>query len=189
MNVIRNIRKNVFRMRQVEFAELLSTSARTVSQAQVSNWEKNESLPDWAKLRVREQANALGLRWEDSWFFEPPPIDINDALTDDVVADAACVAAAAYAFDVLQADVRSRGRREPVALARQVAMYLFHCEFGMTMTASGGAHGRHRATVNHASAKIEEAREDPLVDAFIDTVKQAARLLDQARRLRQQVQW
>lgn len=55
----------------------------------------------------------------------------------------------------------SRRGRRPVALARQVAMYLAHVAFGLSFTRVGICFGRDRTTVRHACALIEDRRDDP----------------------------
>jgi hypothetical protein len=59
----------------------------------------------------------------------------------------------------------SGSRREaPIALARQIAMYLMHVGYGRTYAEVGQFFGRDRTTVSHACAMIEELREGPGFD-------------------------
>jgi chromosomal replication initiation ATPase DnaA len=51
---------------------------------------------------------------------------------------------------------------QPVAEARQIAMYLAHVAFGITLTRVGTCFGRDRTTVRHACALLEDSRDDPL---------------------------
>ena len=63
------------------------------------------------------------------------------------------------------AKLRSRRRgRQPVAWARQIAMYLAHVVFGLTYTRVGICFGRDRTTVRHACALVEDRRDDPGLD-------------------------
>lgn len=52
----------------------------------------------------------------------------------------------------------SRGRA-PIAHARQTAMYLAHVTLGVSMTSIGRWFDRHRTTVAHACAVIENGRD------------------------------
>lgn len=63
------------------------------------------------------------------------------------------------------ASLRGSGRgRRPVARARQVAMYLAHVGFGLSLTRVGICFGRDRTTVRHACALIEDRRDDPALE-------------------------
>lgn len=53
-----------------------------------------------------------------------------------------------------------RGRSQ-VAQARQMAMYLAHIVFGLSLTRVGICFGRDRTTVRHACMLIEDRRDDP----------------------------
>lgn len=75
MTPIEHIRKNVFDVSQVVFAEIAGTT-----QASVSRWERGELEPGRAELiRIRQEARERDLPWHDSWFFETPKAeDQND---------------------------------------------------------------------------------------------------------------
>lgn len=63
-------------------------------------------------------------------------------------------------FDVApDALMGSACRRQPLARARQVAMYLAHVLFGLSLEAIARAFGRDRTTVAYACRKIEDWRE------------------------------
>ena len=74
------------------------------------------------------------------------------------LAEVATVAATRIPLAGLRA--RSRGG-QPIALARQTAMYLAHVAFGLSLTRVGICFGRDRTTVRHACALIEDRRDDP----------------------------
>lgn len=75
-------------------------------------------------------------------------------------------AAAAMEFGVPELDLIRPDRRGPlIDYARQVAMYLAACCFGMTLTRIGELFGRDRTTVSHAVQVIEDSRTDPVFDA------------------------
>ena len=63
-------------------------------------------------------------------------------------------------FDVApDALMGSACRRQPLARARKVAMYLAHVLFGLSLEATARAFGRDRTTVAYACRKIEDWRE------------------------------
>ena len=68
----------------------------------------------------------------------------------------------------------TRGRA-PVALARQVAMYLAHVICGLSMTEVGRTFERDRTTVSHACALIADRRDDPLFDQILELLERVAR--------------
>lgn len=66
MSVMRAIRRVVFDVTQSEMAKIAG-----VGQATVSRWENGEQEPSRAEmLRIREEAAARKLRWDDRWFFD-----------------------------------------------------------------------------------------------------------------------
>ena len=76
---------------------------------------------------------------------------------------------AANAYEVPLEDVAASTRKNPrAALARQVAMYLAHVVFGMTMSEIAFEFGRDRTTASHACHRIEEMREDPDLDRLLE---------------------
>ena len=60
------------------------------------------------------------------------------------------------------------------AFARQIAMYLAHVGFGLSMAEIGRAFGRGRTTVLHACHVIEDRRDDVRFDQLLDHLEQAA---------------
>jgi len=71
MRPIKNIRKNIFKVRQAEFATIAG-----VTQATISRWEAddNAAAPTLEDLaRIREEASRRRLRWNDKLFFDAPP--------------------------------------------------------------------------------------------------------------------
>lgn len=59
------------------------------------------------------------------------------------------------------------------AFARQVAMYLAHVVFGLTLTRAGQLFGRDRTTVAHACTVVEDRREDAALDRALNIVESA----------------
>ncbi len=75
-------------------------------------------------------------------------------------------------FDVGKNDlhIATRGPAR-VALARQVAMYLAHVGFGLSLTEVGRLFGRDRTTVSHACGVIEDKRDDPTFDRVLELME------------------
>jgi chromosomal replication initiation ATPase DnaA len=86
--------------------------------------------------------------------------------------------AVALAFGVEATQLRSPTRsRAPVALARQVAMYLAHVSCGLSLTDVGVLFGRDRTTVAYACNLVEDRRDDPRFDSVIDSLESAVAIL------------
>lgn len=69
MKPMQHIRKALLRVSQSEMATIASTT-----QATVSRWEKGELSPDLTQMtRIRDEVQARGIEWSDSFFFEITP--------------------------------------------------------------------------------------------------------------------
>ena len=80
---------------------------------------------------------------------------------------------AGFALGVAPDNILESGRgTTDVARARQVAMYLAHVGFGMSLTRVADAFGRDRSTVAHACHTVEDRRDDERFDAWIETLEQ-----------------
>jgi chromosomal replication initiation ATPase DnaA len=78
----------------------------------------------------------------------------------------------AQVFGVGKGDLfRATRGRAPVALARQVAMYLAHICCGLSFTEIGQLFGRDRTTVAHACAVVEDRRDDPIFDRTLELLE------------------
>lgn len=77
-------------------------------------------------------------------------------------------------IDELSADTR---RSPKIARARQVAMYLAHVAFGISLVEVGSWFGRDRTTVSHACNRIEDQRDDPAFDAGLMEMEVAASVM------------
>ncbi|MGO4403113.1 helix-turn-helix domain-containing protein [Bosea sp. RAF48] len=66
----------------------------------------------------------------------------------------------------------TRGPRQ-VALARQMAMYLAHVTFGLSLTRVGTCFGRDRTTVRHACALVEDRRDDLRLECGLNALEAA----------------
>ncbi len=75
-------------------------------------------------------------------------------------------------FGVPHADLSKPSRgKAPVALARQVAMYVAHVACGLSLTQVGQIFARDRTTVAHACAVIEDRRDDPVFDRALELME------------------
>lgn len=64
----------------------------------------------------------------------------------------------------------TRGTPEQ-ALARQMAMYLTHVGFGMSLQRTAAAFGRDRSTIAHACHKIEDCRDNDAIDGLLELLE------------------
>lgn len=69
-----------------------------------------------------------------------------------------------------------RGPRK-IAFARQLAMYLTHVGFGVTLTEVGLCFERDRTTVRHACALVEDRRDQPAFDLSVSALELGLALL------------
>ncbi len=87
------------------------------------------------------------------------------------------MALASYSLEVPVAGIRDEARgTRPAAFARQTAMYLCHVACGMSLSRVGRAFRRDRSTVSHACHVIEDRREDPRFDAWLEGMEACLRL-------------
>jgi Bacterial dnaA protein helix-turn-helix len=70
--------------------------------------------------------------------------------------------------------VQGRGGAK-AAFARQVAMYLTHVAFGMSLQRVATAFARDRSTIAHACHVIEDRRDDASFDNLLDQLEAALR--------------
>lgn len=79
---------------------------------------------------------------------------------------------AGYALGITPACILAPGRSAmKIAKARQIAMYLAHVGFGMSLARVADAFGRDRSTVAHGCHLIEDRREDSAFDAWLETLE------------------
>jgi len=80
--------------------------------------------------------------------------------------------AVAYAFNVSPEEMTAPTRRSSsVAFARQVAMYLAHVSFELSLTRVAQTFGRDRTTAAHACHVVEDRRDDPDFDERLDRLE------------------
>jgi len=71
--------------------------------------------------------------------------------------------------------IRDDPRNPASTRARRLAMYLAHIGYGWTVERVAHAFGMNRATAAKACAWAEDAREDPAVDALMETLEDCLR--------------
>jgi Bacterial dnaA protein helix-turn-helix len=81
---------------------------------------------------------------------------------------------AAYALDIPLSTINAGRRNTDAAFARQVAMYIAHVAFGMSIIRVASAFGRDRSTVAHACHLIEGKRDDRRFDRWLDALERSA---------------
>jgi chromosomal replication initiation ATPase DnaA len=81
------------------------------------------------------------------------------------------MALAGYALDVPLAAIADADRSTAAALARNLAMYLAHVAFGMSLARVGSAFARDRTTVSYACKVIEGRRDDPRFDRWLEALE------------------
>ncbi len=86
-----------------------------------------------------------------------------------------------FEIDEHHLEAATRGKA-PIARARQVAMYMAHIGWRMTLTDVGRLFGRDRTTVAHACEAIEDLRDDPSFDRRLDLLEKALRCLAEPHR-------
>jgi hypothetical protein len=80
--------------------------------------------------------------------------------------------AVAAAFAVSLRELRAPTRRSSqAAFARQAAMYLAHVVLRQSLSATGRLFRRDRTTAAHACALVEERRDNPAIDALLQTLE------------------
>ncbi|WP_018147664.1 helix-turn-helix domain-containing protein [Henriciella marina] len=78
-----------------------------------------------------------------------------------------------YALQIPAEVILASSRRDHhIVRARQVAMYLSHVGLGMSLARVASALDRDRSTVAHGCHKIEDLRDDPGVDEWLDELEQ-----------------
>lgn len=109
------------------------------------------------------------------WEILMPTMPIN-RLHDDLARARLAQGAVAYAFGVPPADIEAPTRRSRQAsLARQVAMYLTHVAFELSLSRVAQAFGRDRSTAAHACHCIEDRRDDAAFDEYLDALEESLR--------------
>lgn len=98
-------------------------------------------------------------------------LDPTKQMREDHARACIAVAVAAGACGARAEAVSGGGREIRVAFARQVAMYLASVGFGMSLGRVARAFGRDRSTVRHACRVMEERRENPGFDRWMEALE------------------
>lgn len=80
----------------------------------------------------------------------------------------------------VQAVARGSRLAPPALRARRVSMYLAHTALGWQLERVGHAFGVNRQTASTAARRIEDARDEPNLDALLDELDQMIRALCEA---------
>ncbi len=100
-------------------------------------------------------------------------MSLSEAADDDDAAAAHLAASVAgYALNVSLWEIAETARGSAqVAFARQVAMYLCHVSFELSLARVAIAFGRDRSTVAHACHAIEDRRDESQFDLWIGALE------------------
>ena len=92
--------------------------------------------------------------------------------TDDAAAARLAAGIASYGLGVGQNEILEGGRGSAqAAFARQVAMYLCHTAFELSLARVAVAFERDRSTVAHACHSIEDRRDEPQFDHWMGSLE------------------
>jgi len=99
-------------------------------------------------------------------------MDVKRRRAADAASAQLAAGVASYALGAPEADILEL-RRGPAAtaFARQVAMYLCHTGFELSLARVAAAFGRDRSTVAHACHAIEDRRDEPHFDLWIGALE------------------
>jgi chromosomal replication initiation ATPase DnaA len=73
--------------------------------------------------------------------------------------------------------VHGRRGRQKISTARQIAGYLCHIGFGITLTRIGLAFNRDRSSISHSCKRIEEMRDDAHFDRSLQCLENSLAVL------------
>jgi len=81
-----------------------------------------------------------------------------------------------FAFNVKEQELAAATRSNAqAAFGRQIAMYLAHVAFELSLSRVAFAFGRDRTTVSHACHLIEDRRDDPGFDQKLEDLERVLR--------------
>jgi chromosomal replication initiation ATPase DnaA len=84
----------------------------------------------------------------------------------------------AHAYNIRLDEMRAPSRlSSKVALARQIAMYLAHIVFSMTLSEVARGFGRDRSTASYAVQRVEALREDPELNRTLGWLEATLRIV------------
>ncbi len=106
----------------------------------------------------------------------PPPRVAHVTWAQDIARASFVQHVVSIAFGVCAHDIAASTRRNAAtALARQVAMYLTHIAYEMSLTRVAQAFNRDRTTVTHACHLIEDMRDDTRFDERLEALSEYLR--------------
>ena len=100
-------------------------------------------------------------------------MDLAKRVRDDQARAAVAIALAAAAVGAPADTIVSGARQPQVAFARQVAMYLAYVGFGMSLGRVAAAFGRDRSTIAQACRAMEDRRDEPGFDSWMEALETA----------------
>jgi hypothetical protein len=98
-----------------------------------------------------------------------------DRLQRDLACGRFAGEAVAFAFGCEETIISQSRGKAATAFTRQIAMYLTHVAFGMSLQRVAIAFGRDRSTAAHACHVIEDRRDDPAFDDMLDQLEASLR--------------
>jgi chromosomal replication initiation ATPase DnaA len=98
-------------------------------------------------------------------------LGVAQRIMEDRARGVLAMALAGYALDVPLAVIADADRSTAAALARSLAMYLAHVAFGMSLGRTARAFGRDRSTIMHACRAIEDRRDDPRFERWLEALE------------------
>jgi chromosomal replication initiation ATPase DnaA len=101
-------------------------------------------------------------------------LDRTKRIREDRLRAQLAIALAAAAVGPSMEEIAGNARRSNIAFARHVAMYIAYVGFGMSLARVAAAFGRDKSTIAHACRLIEERRDEPGFDRWIEALEASA---------------
>ncbi|MFT3725388.1 MAG: helix-turn-helix domain-containing protein [Hyphomonadaceae bacterium] len=101
-------------------------------------------------------------------------MDFTKQMKEDRLRAQVAIALAAAAVGAPMEEIVSDVRRTKVAFARQVAMYVAYVGFGMSLARVAAAFGRDKSTIAYACRVIEDRRDEPAFDRWMEALEASA---------------
>jgi chromosomal replication initiation ATPase DnaA len=112
---------------------------------------------------------------EQACLVGPPTLHPEEVAEDNAVA-AFVTQLVALGTGVSTRDIAAATRAQAKASqARQIAMYLIHIGCGWPLRRVAAAFGRDRSTAAYACQRVEDMRDDPVIDALLITCEACVR--------------
>lgn len=101
-------------------------------------------------------------------------MDFAKQIREDSLRAQVAIALAGAAVGASIEEIAGNGRSTKVAFARQVAMYVAYVGFGMSLKRVAAAFGRDKSTIAHACRAMEDRREEPAFDRWMEALEASA---------------